>query len=97
MKVDLRVSTLPTVFGEKVVIRLLTKDSSLIKLENLGFSDNNIKKFWDLIETPHGILLVTGPTGSGKSTTLFAAMNYLNSPEKILSQLRTRWNTSCTG
>lgn len=82
MKVDLRVSTLPTVFGEKVVIRLLTKDSSLIKLENLGFSDNNIKKFWDLIETPHGILLVTGPTGSGKSTTLFAAMNYLNSPEK---------------
>lgn len=82
MKVDLRVSTLPTVFGEKVVIRLLTKDSSLINIEKLGFSKNNLNRFKDLIERPHGILLVTGPTGSGKSTTLSAALNYLNSPEK---------------
>lgn len=82
MKVDLRVSTLPTVFGEKVVIRLLTKDSSLINIEKLGFSENNLNRFKNLIERPHGILLVTGPTGSGKSTTLSAALNYLNSPEK---------------
>ncbi|MFP4016717.1 MAG: type II secretion system ATPase GspE [Halanaerobiales bacterium] len=81
LRVDLRVSTLPTIFGEKVVIRLLTKDSSLINLDKLGFSDNNITRFKGLIEQPHGILLVTGPTGSGKSTTLFAAMNYLISPE----------------
>jgi len=82
MKVDLRVSTLPTVFGEKVVIRLLTKDSNLINLDSLGFSESNLANFKRLIETPHGILLVTGPTGSGKSTTLSAAMNYLNSPKK---------------
>ncbi|MEJ6950054.1 type II secretion system ATPase GspE [Natronospora cellulosivora (SeqCode)] len=82
IKVDLRVSTLPTVFGEKVVIRLLTKDSNLINIEKLGFNDNNVQRFKGLIEQPHGILLVTGPTGSGKSTTLFAALNNLNSPEK---------------
>ena len=82
MKIDLRVSTLPTVFGEKVVIRLLTKDTSLINIEKLGFSRNNLNRFKNLIERPHGILLVTGPTGSGKSTTLSAALNYLNSPEK---------------
>ena len=82
IKIDLRVSTLPTVFGEKVVIRLLTKDTSLINIEKLGFSRNNLNRFKNLIERPHGILLVTGPTGSGKSTTLSAALNYLNSPEK---------------
>ncbi|MFP4017333.1 MAG: GspE/PulE family protein, partial [Halanaerobiales bacterium] len=82
MKVDLRVSTLPTIFGEKVVIRLLTQDSTLINIEKLGFSENNINRFKSLISQPHGILLVTGPTGSGKSTTLFAALNRLNSPEQ---------------
>ncbi len=82
IRVDLRVSTLPTIFGEKVVIRLLTKDSNLINIDKLGFSDNNINRFKNLIDLPHGILLVTGPTGSGKSTTLFAAMNSLNSPEE---------------
>ncbi len=82
VRVDLRVSTLPTIFGEKVVIRLLTKDSNLINIDKLGFSDNNITRFKNLINQPHGILLVTGPTGSGKSTTLFAAMNSLNSPEE---------------
>lgn len=82
MKVDLRVSTLPTIYGEKVVIRILTKDSSLINIDKLGFSTNNLHRFKELIEKPHGILLVTGPTGSGKSTTLSAAINYLNSPEK---------------
>ncbi|MCF8009128.1 MAG: type II secretion system ATPase GspE [Halanaerobiales bacterium] len=82
LSVDMRVSTLPTVHGEKVVIRLLTKDESLINIENLGFSDHNFRRFEGLIEQPHGILLVTGPTGSGKSTTLIAALNQLNDVEK---------------
>ncbi|MFW6022183.1 MAG: type II secretion system ATPase GspE [Halanaerobiaceae bacterium] len=82
VKIDMRVSTLPTVFGEKVVIRLLTKDSNLLEIDKLGFSYNNKTRFTGLIEQPHGILLVTGPTGSGKSTSLFAALNRLNSPTK---------------
>jgi len=82
MNIDMRVSTLPTVNGEKVVIRLLTKDDSLINIENLGFSDHNLRRFENLISQPHGIILVTGPTGSGKSTTLIAALNELNDVEK---------------
>ena len=82
MSIDMRVSTLPTVNGEKVVIRLLTKDDSLINIENLGFSDHNLRRFENLISQPHGIILVTGPTGSGKSTTLIAALNELNDVEK---------------
>ena len=82
LKIDMRVSTLPTVNGEKVVIRLLTKDESLINIENLGFSDHNLRRFENLITQPHGIILVTGPTGSGKSTTLIAALNELNDVEK---------------
>lgn len=82
IKVDMRVSTLPTIYGEKVVIRLLTKDESLVDLNKLGFSRENFNRFKGLIEQPHGIILVTGPTGSGKSTTLFAGLNYLNSPDK---------------
>ena len=82
MNIDMRVSTLPTVNGEKVVIRLLTKDESLINIENLGFSDHNLRMFENLISQPHGIILVTGPTGSGKSTTLIAALSELNDVEK---------------
>lgn len=82
VRVDMRVSTLPTIYGEKVVIRLLTKDHTLINIDNLGFSKENLNRFKKLIDIPHGILLVTGPTGSGKSTTLFATLSYLNSPEK---------------
>jgi len=82
LNIDMRVSTLPTVHGEKVVIRLLTKDESLVNIENLGFSDHNLQRFENLIAQPHGIILVTGPTGSGKSTTLIAALNKLNDIEK---------------
>ena len=82
IKIDMRVSTLPTVFGEKIVIRLLLKDDNLIDIDRLGFSRGNYKYFKELIDHPHGILLVTGPTGSGKSTTLFAALNHLNTAEK---------------
>jgi len=82
MQIDMRVSTLPTIYGEKVVIRLLNRDDSLLNIEKLGFSEENKERFNRLINKPYGILLATGPTGSGKSTTLFAALNQINSPTK---------------
>ncbi|SDL58685.1 GspE/PulE family protein [Halarsenatibacter silvermanii] len=81
-ELDMRVSTLPLINGEKVVIRLLSRDSSLLHLDNLGFKESNLDKFRRLIKKPHGILLATGPTGSGKSTTLFAAINEMNRPDR---------------
>ena len=80
--IDMRVSTLPTVHGESVVIRLLNNDEDLLNIEKLGFTESNLSNFKDLIYSPHGIILVTGPTGSGKSTTLFAVLNELNTTEK---------------
>lgn len=77
--VDLRISTLPTVYGEKIVIRILDLSSVLNKLSELGFNKINYKRFLKLIEQPSGIILITGPTGSGKSSTLYAALNHLNS------------------
>jgi type IV pilus assembly protein PilB len=79
--VDLRVSTLPTVFGEKVVMRVLDKSSVLLKLTDLGFLDNNYERYEASFRKPYGMILVTGPTGSGKSTTLYATLNVINSPE----------------
>ncbi len=79
---DLRVSSLPSVHGEKVVLRIAGQDSSLGSTANLGFSSDDRKRFEQLIARPYGLILVTGPTGSGKSTTLYAALNQLNSPEK---------------
>lgn len=79
--VDLRVATLPTVYGEKIVMRLLDLGSSLNDLDKLGFNKVNLSRFNKLIEKPTGIVLITGPTGSGKSSTLYAALNRLNSEE----------------
>ncbi len=79
---DLRVSALPTIYGEKVVMRILSKSSIAIKLEELGFSAANLALFNHLLEQPNGLLLVTGPTGSGKSTTLYAALNKIKSVER---------------
>lgn len=79
--IDLRVSTMPTQYGERVVMRVLDRSSVRIGLEQLGFSDHNEKAFRGLIRQPHGIILVTGPTGSGKTTTLYAALNALKSSE----------------
>jgi general secretion pathway protein E len=76
--VDVRVSTLPTGHGERVVLRLLEKDLSRLTLESLGMNDRTLKRFDELIKQPHGILLVTGPTGSGKTTTLYAAIRRLD-------------------
>jgi type IV pilus assembly protein PilB len=77
--IDLRISTLPTVFGEKIVIRILDLGSSLNSLSQLGFNKINFQHFIKLISQPSGIILITGPTGSGKSATLYAALNHLNS------------------
>jgi type IV pilus assembly protein PilB len=79
--VDLRVSTLPTVYGEKIVMRLLDLGSALNDINNLGFNKVNLARFISMIEKPNGIVLITGPTGSGKSSTLYAALNRLNSEE----------------
>jgi type IV pilus assembly protein PilB len=80
--VDLRVATLPTVYGEKVVLRILDKSSVLLKLEDLGFLESNFKRFEESFTKPYGMILVTGPTGSGKSTTLYATLNILNQEDK---------------
>jgi type IV pilus assembly protein PilB len=80
--IDMRVATLPTVYGEKVVMRLLDKTNVMLDLEELGFSEKAFKRFRSSFTKPYGAILVTGPTGSGKSTTLYAALNILNSTEK---------------
>ncbi len=80
--VDLRVSTMPTVFGEKIVMRLLDMGTTLNDITKLGFNSLNFKRFTELITKPMGMVLITGPTGSGKSSTLYAALNKLNS-EKV--------------
>ena len=77
-KIDLRVSTLPTIFGEKVVMRILDKSNLQIDLTKLGFQPDELKKFLKAIEAPYGMVLVTGPTGSGKTTTLYSALNRIN-------------------
>lgn len=79
-QLDLRVSVLPTVYGEKVVIRLLYRTGMQLKKEELGFCEDDLQKFSDLLKNPHGIILLTGPTGSGKSTTLATALRELNKP-----------------
>lgn len=79
---DLRVSTLPTVYGEKIVIRILDYTRSMEGLETLGFSDESLKKLNKIIKNPNGIILVTGATGTGKSTTVYAILDKLNTKER---------------
>ena len=77
-QIDLRFSTLPTVYGEKVVMRILDKSSVMLSLDDLGFLDHNLARFEEAYRKPYGMILVTGPTGSGKSTTLYATLNVVN-------------------
>lgn len=81
-ELDIRVSTMATLYGESVVLRLLDRADVLLDLNNIGLSEELLEKYYKLINLPHGIILVTGPTGSGKTTTLYASLEYLNSPEK---------------
>jgi type IV pilus assembly protein PilB len=81
-KIDFRVSTLPTVYGERVVLRILRTDSILLQLTDLGFLPQSLERFQSSFTKPYGAILVTGPTGSGKSTSLYAAINVLNDPAR---------------
>ncbi len=80
-EIDFRVSVLPTLFGEKTVLRILDKANLQVDLTKLGFEEDSLKKFLDSLTKPYGMILVTGPTGSGKTTTLYSALNYLNNPD----------------
>jgi general secretion pathway protein E/type IV pilus assembly protein PilB len=77
-KFDVRVSSLPAIYGEKIVMRLLTRHIELLELANLGFSERQLNDYYRVIEKPHGMILICGPTGSGKSTTLYATLRRLN-------------------
>ena len=81
-EIDFRVSTIPTIHGESIVLRILDKGSIVLDIEKLGFPGDTMEDFKGLIERPHGIILVTGPTGSGKTTTLYCVLGKINSPEK---------------
>jgi general secretion pathway protein E len=81
-ELDLRVSTIPTMYGESVVIRLLDKESVVFDFATLGFEGRHLKQFIEVLSMPHGIILITGPTGSGKSTTMYAALKVLNTSER---------------
>jgi type IV pilus assembly protein PilB len=83
--IDVRVSVLPTIYGEKVVMRLLDKEAVSHDLDKLGFEPRLLQDFKNAISKPHGIIIVTGPTGSGKSTTLYAALNYLKNPHENIT------------
>jgi general secretion pathway protein E len=81
-EIDLRVSSIPIIYGESVVMRILDKEGIVIDLDQLGFSEETLAPFRNLIRKPHGIILVTGPTGSGKTTTLYGALDKINSPDR---------------
>jgi general secretion pathway protein E len=85
-ELDLRVSTVPTAHGESVVMRILDRENIVFDFKSLGFTDSFLQQFLHVLEQPHGILLVTGPTGSGKTTTLYTALSQLNTPDvKIIT------------
>lgn len=81
-EIDIRAAVMPTLYGEEIVLRILNRESILLGLEQLGFSPSNLEQFRKLIQKPHGMVLVTGPTGSGKTTTLYAALQMLNEPTR---------------
>ncbi|HTA16890.1 MAG TPA: GspE/PulE family protein, partial [bacterium] len=84
-EIDFRVATAPTIFGEKVVLRVLDKSGILLGLDHLGFNDVQLRDIKRQIHKPHGIILIVGPTGSGKTTTLYAALNIINNGDKNIT------------
>jgi type IV pilus assembly protein PilB len=95
--IDIRVSTLPNEFGEKIVLRILDKSSLNLSLESLGFDKQNLKRFKNVLRLPYGMILVTGPTGSGKTTTLYSALNFLNAPEVNIISIEDPIEYNLTG
>ena len=95
--IDIRVSTIPTTNGESIVMRLLEKTTSTAKLANMGFSESDYVNFKGVLKKPNGIILITGPTGSGKSTTLYAALNEINSKEKKIISVEDPIEYNLTG
>lgn len=95
--VDIRMSTMPVQYGESVVMRLLNQTSGVRKLEESGIPDDLLVRLRRQLKRPHGMILVTGPTGSGKTTTLYGALSELNTPGKRLSPQKTRWNIALNG
>ncbi len=81
-QVDLRVSCLPTSYGERIVLRLLEKNSRVLSIQELGLGKDSLRRIKDMVNVSHGIILVTGPTGSGKTTSLYAILNHINSSDK---------------
>ncbi len=79
--IDLRISSLPVQHGERIVIRVLDKSSTMLGIDKLGFGDRELKQFLTMLQKPNGIILVTGPTGSGKTTTLYSALGHIKSPD----------------
>lgn len=96
-EVDLRVSTLPTIHGEKIVMRLLKKNSTVPSLQDLGLGGMALRKVEDSIKVPHGIILVTGPTGSGKTTTLYSVLDIINTPKVNIMTLEDPVEYQMTG
>lgn len=86
-QIDVRVSILPTLYGEKAVLRLLSKNTSSLSIEELGFDDYQLKHYNESIRKPHGIILISGPTGSGKTTTLYATLKQLNKEETNITTI----------
>jgi general secretion pathway protein E len=95
--IDIRVSTVPTVFGESLVLRLLDRSHVLLDLETLGFAGADFTRFERLIARPYGMILVTGPTGSGKTTTLYAVLDRLNAPDKKIVTIEDPVEYQLTG
>lgn len=96
-RVDIRVSTLPTDFGEKVVLRILDPSTLNLAMENLGMEKETLERFRSMLELPYGMLLVTGPTGSGKTTTLYAGLQHLNRPERNIVTIEDPVEYNLTG
>jgi general secretion pathway protein E len=96
-EIDMRVSTLPTLYGESVVLRILDRSSIVLDLEQLGFPPDTLVQFEKLIVRPYGMLLVTGPTGSGKTTTLYGALEKINSPDKKIITIEDPVEYQLTG
>jgi type IV pilus assembly protein PilB len=95
--IDLRVSALPASHGPSLVMRILDKESVLLGVQDLGFGDDDYRRFKNIIKRPNGIFLVTGPTGSGKTTTLYAALNELNTPDRKIITAENPVEYSLTG